>query len=71
MIEASGDTERAARTPARCHVTHAWLTRPAFTELSAHAVRRRMHHDALTAAIVDRVIAGGLVDTLLDDPRFA
>jgi hypothetical protein len=50
-------------------VTHAWLRGPVFLELTSEAIRRRQHPDALTAAIVDRVIRGGLVDQLLDDPR--
>lgn len=69
MVEASSDREVKV-TPARSHVTHAWMTSGAFTELTSEAQRRRMHPDALTAAIVDRVIAGGLVDAILDDPRF-
>lgn len=71
MIETSGDaTPVIEPTPRRCYVVHAWLTKPAFVELNGHAVRRRLHPDALAATILDRVIAGGLVDTLLDDPRF-
>lgn len=60
-----------APTPKRCRVTHAWLTTPVALELTSEAIRRRIHPDQLTAQIIDRVIRGGLVDTILDDPRLA
>jgi hypothetical protein len=69
MAEASSEPTEVKTTPRASHVTHAWLRGPVFLELTSEAIRRRQHPDALTAAIVDRVIRGGLVDQLLDDPR--
>ncbi len=71
MGDVSSDPKPFVPTPRRAHVVHAWLAKPALTELNSEAIRRRVHPDALAAAIVDRVIGAGLVDQLLDDPRFA
>jgi hypothetical protein len=60
----------AAAVPAlsarRADVAHAWLRSPVFIELCSEAQRRRVHPDALTAAIVEAVICGGLVDAVLE-----
>lgn len=58
-------------SPRATDVAHAWLRAPVYAELTSEAMRRRQHPDALTAAIVDRVIRAGLVDVILDDPRFS
>lgn len=57
--------------PKRNSVAHAWVTDPVLLELESEAMRRGLHRDRLTAAIVDKVIRNGLVDTLLDNPRLA
>lgn len=72
MAEAISEPELTFKsTPKAVHVAHAWLSSPVFLELASEAMRRRQHPDALTAAIVERVILAGLVDFLLDDPRFS
>jgi hypothetical protein len=66
--QASPDTQPSPRATS---VAHAWLRGPVYAELTSEAMRRRRHPDALTAEIIDRVIRAGLVDALLDDPRFS
>lgn len=69
MAEASTGQELTFKsTPRASHVAHAWLRDAVFIELASEAIRRRMHPDALTAAIVDRAICLGMVDELLGDP---
>lgn len=53
-------------TPARSHVTHAWLSQFVFAELLEEANRRRLHPDVLTARIVEKAICRGLVDEIVD-----
>lgn len=54
----------------RNSVAHAWVSDRVLVELESEAMRRGLHRDRLTAAIVAKVISNGLVDTLLDNPRF-
>ncbi|WKA31593.1 hypothetical protein [Bradyrhizobium roseum] len=70
-MQAKPAAPTVAPTLKRNSVTHAWITDPVFIELASEAQRRRVHPDRLTAAIVEKVIRNGLVDALLDDPRFA
>lgn len=53
-------------TPPRCCVAHAWLDREIHDELVLQANRRRMHPDALVAALIDTVLDRRLIPALLD-----
>ena len=59
-----------APTPRRTSVTHAWITDSLLVELASEAQLRRLHPDRLTALILEKVLTNGLVETLLDNPRF-
>lgn len=48
-------------------VAHAWLREPLYRELEAHAVRRRMHVDALAAQVITAALLLGSVDQLIED----
>ena len=64
-IEAEVSAPDKILTPRRSHVAHAWLERSLYDKLQHQAQLRRMHPDALAAAILDVVLGEDGVDLLL------
>lgn len=64
QLAASSSDHKSGR---RMCVGHVWLSRLQYQRLELEAQCRRMHPDALIAAIVDVAIDDGLFTALLDD----